>query len=103
MVEIVIWQDVVNELKGRSALVLMYLALGEDCPYNMAKNFRRGLSPKYGWDDNKLKGFNILKHSNEIGSLLNDMKTRGLLIDRQEKEGRKQHYYGSSLFPVGNG
>ncbi|KUK43407.1 MAG: hypothetical protein XD72_2215 [Methanothrix harundinacea] len=93
MIDIVMWQDIVKELKARSGLVLMYLAFGEDCPYNMAETFKNGLIPKHGWDEKKVKGFKTLMLSNELGKLLDKMETNGLLISRHEEEGRKRHFY----------
>lgn len=66
-----------------AVLALMYLALGRDYPYRMAKIFQSALAIEE-------RGFSILKHEGKLASLLKEMETKGLLINVPDtKVGRK--------------
>lgn len=90
------WQDIVEQLgKERTSLVLMYLALGEDYPYNMAtRNFLHELTEKKGWSKNFLKKMNSLTDPSQLSRLLKQMEEKELLISSDtEANGRNRHVY----------
>ena len=65
-----------KEGKYRQASVvlsLMYLLLGVDYPYNMAKNFQLALALEN-------RGTNILKYPGKLASLLKEMEEKELII-----------------------
>lgn len=69
-----------KDLKKRqpvATLALMYLALGMDHPYNMARNFG-SILPK--------DKFSILKYPNKLSVLLRDMEKKALLIKEPDKK-----------------
>lgn len=70
--------------------LLMYLVMGEDWPYNMAKNFEILSEGPL----NRHTGLGILKHPSNLGYLLEEMEKDGLVIGRRdEMEVRRHHYY----------
>jgi hypothetical protein len=70
--------------------ILMYLIMGEDWPYNMAKNFEVLSDGPLS----RLSGIGILTHPSNLGYLLEKMETDGLVIGRwNEIEVRRHHYY----------
>jgi hypothetical protein len=74
--------------QGPAVLALMYLSLGKDYPYNMARVFQSSLSIEKS-------GFSVLFHNGKIASLLKEMEEKHLLIRVPDPrlEGRPRNYY----------
>lgn len=90
------WQKIVKQLgEEKTSLVLMYLALGEDYPYNMAdKNFSIELTEEKGWSRDLLTKLKSLKDASQLSRLLKQMEKERLIISRNsEVNGRKRHIY----------
>ncbi|MDF0589698.1 hypothetical protein [Candidatus Methanocrinis natronophilus] len=90
------WQDTVKQSgEERTSLVLMYLALGEDYSYNMAKKyFSIEATEEKGWSEDKLKKLKSLKDPSQLSHLLKKMEKKELLVSSDtEVNGRNRHVY----------
>lgn len=97
----VTWQDIIKGFKAKkgkgdgmaATLVLLYLSLGEDFPYNMAKSFTSNLRAEDGWDEEFLEYVKKLKDTNQLSVLMKEMEHKGLLISEKKMKGRRQRFY----------
>ncbi|UEC42054.1 MAG: hypothetical protein METHAR1v1_310022 [Methanothrix sp.] len=73
----------------------MYLALGEDYSYNMAKKyFSIEVTEEKGWSEDKLKKLKSLKDPSQLSHLLKEMEKKELLISIDtEVNGRNRQVY----------
>jgi hypothetical protein len=96
------WQDVISDFKAEKAeydgaaatLVMMYLAVtGKDYAYNMAKEFREGITEKNGWSEERKNDLRKLRDQNQLHVLLSKMEKKGLIVSQKMNSGRKTRYY----------
>jgi hypothetical protein len=96
------WQDKLLEFKAEkekndgaaAALVLMYLAIaGTDYPYNMAKEFKKGIVKENNWKEEQIKYLRKLKDVNQLGILLSDMKEKRLVKSYQNDKDIRIYYH----------
>jgi hypothetical protein len=95
------WQDIIKGFKAKkkkgdgaaATLVLLYLSLGKDFPYNMAKSFNINLTRETGWDEGVLEYVKKLKDKNQLSVLMKEMEEKGLLISEKETKGRRKRFY----------
>lgn len=95
------WSDVIMEFKAKPpegygvvpSLLLMYLSLGEDYGYNMAKVLKEGISKENGWDEEQIKTFRSITNRPRLQIELNRMRNKNLLLSNEilpkAKETRK--------------
>ena len=76
-----------------ATLVLLYLSLGKDFPYNMAKSFSSNLTVENGWDEEIQEYVKKLKDKNQLSVLMKEMEEKGLLVSEKEQKGRRKRFY----------
>ena len=74
-------------------IILIYLALGNDYPYHIAKVFKKSTIP------NRIPRGSTLKYSNKTGQLLNRMREDGLLILIKDGDDNRRDYNHYKINP----
>jgi hypothetical protein len=82
------WSDKITRFKAKPhgshgfvpVLLLMYLSLGEDYGYRMAKTLKNGISEKNGWDASQIEIFDSVRDRSQLQRTLNKMKEQNLLL-----------------------
>jgi hypothetical protein len=85
------WSDKIRSFKAKPkgsrgfvpVLLLMYLSLGKDHGYRMAKILRNGISEKNGWDASRIEIFRSIRDRSQLQRILNRMEEQNLLLSEK--------------------
>jgi hypothetical protein len=77
-----------------ASLILLYLLLGKDYTYNMAKEFSRNLTTEKGWKKEQINLLRSVKEQSQLQPILKLMSKKKFLIESKlDSEGRSRICY----------
>lgn len=97
------WYEIISEYKAKTpdsygavpTLILMYLSMGPDYGYHMAKQFTDRISLKNGWNEYQIETFQSIRQRPQLQIILNAMEKDNLLLSelKVSHKRRKQKYF----------